>query len=87
MFLETILIPSIFPIITFIVVPPKPKLPSGFSNILLATAPARKKINSALIVTIKLMIDFKRFSSDCAKKIFVSHTLTHTSHRFLPQPS
>ena len=32
------------------------------------------------------MIDFKRFSRDCAKKIFVSHTLTHTSHRFLPQP-
>ena len=68
MFLKTILIPSIFPIITVIVVPPKPKLPSGFSNILLATALARRKINEALIVTIKLMIDFKCFSCDCARK-------------------
>ena len=66
MFLKTILIPSICPVITSIVVPPETKLPSGFSNILFARALARKKINQAFIVTIKLMIDFKCFSSDSA---------------------
>ena len=45
MFRKTILIPSVFPAITSVVVAPKPKLPSGFSNILFATALARKKIN------------------------------------------
>ena len=45
MFLETILILSIFPIITHIVVPPKSKLHGCFSNILFAAALARKKIN------------------------------------------
>ena len=45
MLLETILIRSIFPVITFIIVPPKPKLPRDFSNIMLVTALARKKIN------------------------------------------
>ena len=68
MLLKTTLIPSIFPIITFIVIPPKPKLPSGFSNTLFATGLSRKKINQAFIVTIKLMIDFKCFSSGCARE-------------------
>ena len=45
MFLKTILIPSISLIIAFIVIPPKPTLLSFFSNILFATALARKKIN------------------------------------------
>ena len=40
-----VLVHTIFPIITFIVILPKPKLSSGFSNILFATALAHKKIN------------------------------------------
>ena len=68
MFRKTILIPSVFPAITSVVVASKPKLPSGFSNILFATALARKKINQIFIVTIKLMIDFKCFFSDCTSQ-------------------
>ena len=85
MFLKTILTPSIFAIITFIVVLPKPELPSGFSNILCATVVTRKKINQAFIVTIKLRLNLNVFLVTVLEKESVSHTLTHTSHRFLPQ--
>ena len=85
MFLKTILIPSIFAIITFIVVLPKPRLPSGFSNILCATVLTRKKINQAFIVTIKLKLNLNVSLVTVLEKESVSHTLTHTSHHFLPQ--
>ena len=65
---------------------PKPKLLSGFSNILFTTALARKKINQAFIVTMKVMVDFKCFSGKCVKRLSVSNTLTDTLNYFLQQP-
>ena len=44
-FLKTIIISSIFPIITFALILPRPKLYSGFSNLMLAKALTRQKIN------------------------------------------
>ena len=70
-------------IIILIAIPSIPSAVSCFPNILFSATRTGQKINQAVIVTVEFLIYFVFLPVTLLVNVFVSETLTHTSHLFL----
>ena len=68
MFLRTCLIPCIFPIIAFLIVPSKSEFISDFPYRLVNTTLTCEKINQTVIITVEFMVYLETFACCSARK-------------------